>query len=82
MGAVINFHILTGYNYKKGLTGSNYKEYRQKVGYEKNRGSVNIKTADAVNTAFDLNGDVASGLYMVNITAGDKTYAERLVIQK
>jgi hypothetical protein len=35
-----------------------------------------------INTALDLNGDVASGLYMVNITAGDKTYTERLVIQK
>jgi hypothetical protein len=35
-----------------------------------------------VNTAFALNGDLASGLYMVNITAGDKTYTERLVIQK
>jgi hypothetical protein len=35
-----------------------------------------------LNTALDLNGDVASGLYMVNITAGDKTYTERLVIQK
>ncbi|MCB0769700.1 MAG: lamin tail domain-containing protein [Flavobacteriales bacterium] len=35
-----------------------------------------------INTTLDLNGDVASGLYMVNITAGDKTYTERLVIQK
>jgi hypothetical protein len=29
----------------------------------------------------DLNGEIAGGLYMVNITAGDKTYTERLVIQ-
>jgi hypothetical protein len=34
-----------------------------------------------VNTVLDLNGDLAGGLYMVNITAGDKTYTERLVIQ-
>jgi hypothetical protein len=30
----------------------------------------------------ELNGDIADGLYMVNITAGDKAYTERLVIQK
>ncbi|MBK6882751.1 MAG: T9SS type A sorting domain-containing protein [Flavobacteriales bacterium] len=35
-----------------------------------------------LNTVLDLNGEIASGLYMVNITAGDKTYTERLVIQK
>ncbi|MBP8876994.1 MAG: T9SS type A sorting domain-containing protein [Flavobacteriales bacterium] len=35
-----------------------------------------------MNTVLDLNGEIASGLYMVNITAGDKTYTERLVIQK
>ncbi len=34
-----------------------------------------------VKTNIDLNGDLAGGLYMVNITAGDKTYTERLVIQ-
>jgi len=34
-----------------------------------------------VKTSLDLNGELASGLYMVNITAGDKTYTERLVIQ-
>ena len=34
-----------------------------------------------LNTALDLNGDLAGGMYMVNITAGDKTYTERLVIQ-
>jgi hypothetical protein len=35
-----------------------------------------------LNSVLDLNGEIASGLYMVNITAGDKTYTERLVIQK
>ncbi|HRH71398.1 MAG TPA: GEVED domain-containing protein, partial [Flavobacteriales bacterium] len=34
-----------------------------------------------VNTYLKLNGDLAGGMYMVNITAGDKTYTERLVIQ-
>ncbi|MBK9629316.1 MAG: T9SS type A sorting domain-containing protein [Flavobacteriales bacterium] len=31
-----------------------------------------------LNSVLDLNGEIASGLYMVNITAGDKTYTERL----
>ena len=35
-----------------------------------------------INTVLDLDGNMASGMYMVNITAGDKTYTERLVIQK
>ncbi|MBK8708280.1 MAG: T9SS type A sorting domain-containing protein [Flavobacteriales bacterium] len=35
-----------------------------------------------LNSVLDLNGEIASGLYMVNITAGDKIYTERLVIQK
>ena len=35
-----------------------------------------------VNTSIDINGELANGLYMVNITAGEKTYNERLVIQK
>ena len=34
-----------------------------------------------INRSVELNGDLAGGLYMVNITAGDKTYTERLVIQ-
>ena len=34
-----------------------------------------------VNTSIALNNDLAQGMYMVNITAGDKTYTERLVIQ-
>ena len=34
-----------------------------------------------VRTNLELNGELAGGMYMVNITAGDKTYTERLVIQ-
>jgi hypothetical protein len=34
-----------------------------------------------VKTNMELNGDLSGGLYMVNITAGDRTYTERLVIQ-
>ena len=34
-----------------------------------------------LNTALDLNGDLAGGVYLVNITAADKTYTQRLVIQ-
>jgi len=34
-----------------------------------------------LKTALDLNGDLSGGMYLVNITAGDKTYTERLVIQ-
>ena len=34
-----------------------------------------------VKTNLELNGELAGGMYMVNITAGDKTYTERLVIQ-
>ncbi|MBL7937818.1 MAG: T9SS type A sorting domain-containing protein [Flavobacteriales bacterium] len=35
-----------------------------------------------VNSALELNGDLNSGVYVVNITAGTKTYTQRLVIQK
>ena len=40
-----------------------------------------------VNTVLDLSsstagGELAAGMYMVHITAGDATYTERLVIQK
>lgn len=35
----------------------------------------------SLKTNIELNGDLAGGMYMVNITAGDKTYTERLVIQ-
>ncbi|MCB0763830.1 MAG: T9SS type A sorting domain-containing protein [Flavobacteriales bacterium] len=34
-----------------------------------------------VNTVVDLNGDLAAGMYMVNIIAGDRVYTQRLVIQ-
>ena len=34
-----------------------------------------------VNGAIHLGGELAGGLYLVNITAGDKKYTERLVIQ-
>ena len=34
-----------------------------------------------INTVLELNGELAAGMYMVNITAGDATYTERLVIQ-
>jgi len=35
---------------------------------------------DRLNTVLNLNGDLATGMYLVNITAGDKRYTERLVI--
>jgi hypothetical protein len=35
----------------------------------------------SVRTNMDLNGDLSSGMYMVHVTVGDKTYTERLVIQ-
>jgi len=34
-----------------------------------------------INTTLDLNGDLAAGMYLVNITAGETVYTERLVIQ-
>ncbi|HRH39794.1 MAG TPA: T9SS type A sorting domain-containing protein, partial [Flavobacteriales bacterium] len=34
-----------------------------------------------VNRVIELNGELAAGMYMVNITAGEKTYVERMVIQ-
>jgi predicted TIM-barrel fold metal-dependent hydrolase len=44
MGAPINLHILTGHSY---VTSS-------LKGYERVRGAVNVKTADAINTIFDM----------------------------
>ncbi|MEO8589750.1 MAG: T9SS type A sorting domain-containing protein [Flavobacteriales bacterium] len=35
-----------------------------------------------INTVLDLDGDMANGMYMVNITAGTQHFTERLVIQK
>ncbi|MBK9514342.1 MAG: T9SS type A sorting domain-containing protein [Flavobacteriales bacterium] len=34
-----------------------------------------------VNTTLDLNGELAAGMYLVNITAGETVYTERLMIQ-
>ncbi|MBK7384708.1 MAG: T9SS type A sorting domain-containing protein [Flavobacteriales bacterium] len=34
-----------------------------------------------INTVLELNGELATGLYMVNITVGDTSWTERLVIQ-
>jgi hypothetical protein len=35
-----------------------------------------------LNTALDLRGELANGVYLVNVTAGARVYNERLVIQK
>ncbi len=35
-----------------------------------------------MNTIMDLNGSMNSGMYMLRITAGEKVFTERLVIQK
>ena len=35
---------------------------------------------ERMNTVLDLQGDLATGMYLVNITAGNKRYTERLVI--
>ena len=41
-----------------------------------------IAVADGgVNTVLDLNGELAAGMYLVNITAGEALFTERLVIQ-
>ncbi|MBK9176709.1 MAG: T9SS type A sorting domain-containing protein [Flavobacteriales bacterium] len=34
-----------------------------------------------INTVLELNGELAAGMYMVNITAGEQVYTERMVIQ-
>jgi hypothetical protein len=36
---------------------------------------------NSVNTTIDLAGELAAGMYLVNITAGTRTWTERLVIQ-
>ena len=38
-------------------------------------------TDGIMNTVLDLNGELAAGMYLVNITAGETLYTERLVIQ-
>ncbi len=35
-----------------------------------------------VNTTIELQGELASGMYMVKITAGDEVFTQRVVIQK
>ena len=35
-----------------------------------------------LNAVLDLDGDMASGIYLVNITAGEQRFTQRLVIQK
>ena len=35
-----------------------------------------------INTTIDLNGDLADGMYMVKVTAGDEVFTQRVVIQK
>lgn len=34
-----------------------------------------------LSTTLDLNGTIAAGMYQVTITAGDRIYSERLVVQ-
>ena len=34
-----------------------------------------------LSTTLDLQGSLSGGMYLVNITAGDNTYTERLVVQ-
>ena len=34
-----------------------------------------------LNTVIELNGSVANGMYLVNVTTGDQTMTQRLVIQ-
>jgi hypothetical protein len=36
--------------------------------------------AGAVNTVIDLKGELAAGMYLVNITAGERVYTERLMV--
>jgi len=39
-------------------------------------------TDNRMNTLLDLDGSLAGGLYLVNITAGTRTYSERLIIAR
>jgi 2',3'-cyclic-nucleotide 2'-phosphodiesterase / 3'-nucleotidase / 5'-nucleotidase len=40
-----------------------------------------IVSGPSMNTTLELSGELASGLYMVNITMGEETFTERLIIQ-
>ena len=61
--------------------GNDAKSLGVRVEGETN-GQPDIAVQDGiVNHIMELKGDLATGLYMVNIIAGDKTYTERLVIQ-
>ena len=41
-----------------------------------------VNDGQDINTVIDLNGDLANGVYMVSIIAGEQRYTERLVITK
>jgi hypothetical protein len=45
-------------------------------------GRVEPTQGDRLNMVMDLNGDLAPGMYLVNITAGQKTWTQRLVIAR
>ena len=50
--------------------------------FGKRVGSSTVATSEGVvNTVIDLRGELAAGMYLVNITAGNDTFTERLVIQ-
>jgi hypothetical protein len=34
-----------------------------------------------LNTVIELNGDLASGMYLVSVTVGERTFMQRLVIR-
>jgi hypothetical protein len=34
-----------------------------------------------LNTVIELNGDLASGMYLVSVTVGERTFIQRLVIR-
>jgi len=37
-------------------------------------------SGELFNTVLELNGDIASGLYMVNITVNDRSYTKRVSV--
>ncbi len=44
-------------------------------------GTINVDGSN-INHVLKLRADIADGLYIVNITAGDKTFTQRLVIAR